>query len=106
MFFYEEMHSIITFSSDSVLLEYETVLTWQLVTRVSKQVTSRSRQQVPLTTVCHSTQCRNQPLNGAGRETSVLYFGVVRIKFRLTSLYFAVLLSHIWKIFDLFLFRD
>jgi hypothetical protein len=106
VFSYEEMHSIITCSLDSVLLEYETLLTWQLVTKVSKECTSRSRQQVPLTTVCHSTQCRNQPVIGAGREASVLYFGVVRIKFILTSLYFAVLLSNFWKILDLFLFRD
>jgi hypothetical protein len=60
----------------------------QLVTKVSKESTSRSRQQVPLTTVCHSTQYQNQPVTGAGREASVFYFSVVRIKFRLTSQYY------------------
>jgi hypothetical protein len=89
---------------DLYLLCY--IYSWHLVTKISDDDTSRSRQQVPLTTVWHSTQCQNQPVNGAGHEASVLYFGVVWIKFKLTSLYFTVLLSHIWKIFDLFLFLD
>jgi len=89
---------------DLYLLYY--IYTWNLVTKISDESTSRSRQQVPLTTVCHSTQCQNQPVIGAGHEASVVYFGVVRIKFKLTTLYFTVLLSHIWKILDLFLFHD
>lgn len=89
---------------DLYLLYY--IYTWYLVTKISDEGTSRSRQQVPLTTVCHSTQCQSQPVNVAGHEASVLYFGVVRIKLKLTSLYFTVLLSHIQKIIDLFLFHD
>jgi len=78
----------------------------QLLTKFSEEGTRTSRQQVPLTNVCHSTQCQNQPVICADREASVFYFGVVRVKFRLTSLYLAVLLSHFRKILDLFLFHD